>query len=100
MPPSPSFCRILYGPICSGVGIGSLGNNRDSTPLIDALRYDPSQIVRHEATVALAEIGGEDALSVLEAATEDRDPVVSASARFAIQSILSYRDQGLRAFNE
>ncbi len=81
-------------------GIGTLGSARDSTPLIDALKYDLSNMVRHEAAVALAEIGGKDAIPVLEATTTDSDPSVASSARFAIQSILLYLHQGLRAVNE
>ena len=81
-------------------GIGKLGSARDSTPLIDALKYDPSNMVRHEVAVALAEIGGKDAIPVLEATTTDSDPSIASSARFAIQSILLYLHQGLRAVNE
>ncbi len=68
--------------------------------LTDVLRNDQSPLIRHEAAVALAEIGGEDAIPVLEAATTDSDPSIAASARFAIQSILLYIHQGLRAVNE
>ena len=80
-------------------GIGILGGARDSATLIDALKNDPSNIVRHEAIIALAEIGGEDAIPDLEVATTDRDPAVASSARFAVQSILLYLHQGLRAAN-
>ena len=80
-------------------GIGTLGSAKDSAPLIDALKYDRSNMVRHEAAIALAEIGGKDAIPVLEAATTDNDPNVASSARFAIQSILLYHRQGLKAAN-
>ena len=80
-------------------GIGTLGSVRDSTPLIDALKYDETSMVRHEAAIALAEIGGEHAMPALETATMDSDPAVASSARFAIESILLYRHQGLRAVN-
>lgn len=80
-------------------GIGALGSARDSTSLLEALKNDESNIVRHEAAVALAETGGEYVIPALEAATMDSDPTVASSARFAIQSILLYRYQGLRAVN-
>lgn len=44
-------------------------------------------MVRHEAAIALAEIGGEEHLKILLEATKDKSPEVSASARFAIQNI-------------
>lgn len=81
-------------------GIGTLGSGRDSACVIHALKYDGSNMVRHEAAIALSEIGGKDAIPVLEAATTDSDPAIASSARFAIQSILLYLHQGLRAVNE
>ena len=81
-------------------GIGALGSAADCTALIRALQTDRSDMVRHEAAIALAEIGGKEAISMLEAATTDSDPTVALSAKFAIQSILLYDHQGLRAVNE
>ncbi len=84
----------------AAIGIGTMGNARGSAPLIDALKYDTNNMVRHEAAIALAEIGSRDAILALEAATTDSDPTVASSARFAVQSILLYLHQGLRAVNE
>ena len=102
----PFLTDVLYNDESSLIrheaafGIGTLGSARDSAPLIHALKYDSSNMVRHEVAIALAEIGGTDAIPVLEAATTDSDPAVASSAQFAIQSILLYLHQGLRAINE
>ncbi len=81
-------------------GIGVLGSTRHARPLARAIMSDESAMVRHEAAVALAEIGGLSELPALETAANNGDQAVALSAKFAIQSILLYVDQGQRAVNE
>lgn len=81
-------------------GIGALGRTRHARPLARAILSDESAMVRHEVAVALAEIGGLSELPALETAANNGDEAVALSAKFAIQSILLYAQQGRRAVNE
>lgn len=68
-------------------GLGILGNQSHCETLINTLNNDESPMVRHEAAIALAETGGENQLDTLYKITEDGNPEVAASAKFAIQNI-------------
>lgn len=75
-------------------GLGIMGQPSDASLLAGIMLNDDNLMVRHEAAVALAEVGNESILGELESASRDKSPEVSASARFAIQSIYlrAYRD--------
>ena len=49
---------------------------------------DPNPMVRHEAAVALGEIGDLSAMDQLIKATSDDSTEVAASAKYAMQKIL------------
>jgi len=80
-------------------GIGAIGNLKHAKKIARALLEDESPMVRHEVAVALAEIGGIEEIPALEIAANDDDQAVALSAKYAIQSILVYAYQGLRAVN-
>ena len=69
-------------------GLGTIGDKSCVGSLARALTSDPDPTVRHEAAIAIAQVSGPAALKTLQAAADDQDPDVAASARFAIQEIL------------
>jgi len=70
-------------------GLGFLSNDQDDRDSLVGALKDPVPMVRHEAAVALADIGDETSLTALKNLVADEDPDVALSARYAIQSIIS-----------
>ena len=70
-------------------GLGTIGDASCTTVLAHALTNDTDPTVRHEAAIAIGQVSGPTALKTLKLAVADKDPDVAASARFAIQEILS-----------
>jgi deoxyhypusine monooxygenase len=67
--------------------LGQIGLAAATGPLEKAMLTDPDAVVRHESAAALGSIGSASAETALTKALDDRDPIVSNSARASLFNI-------------
>ena len=67
--------------------LGQIGLPEANAALAVAVRSDPDPIVRHESAAAMGSIGTPDAEEVLKEALEDKDAIVSNSAKASLFNI-------------
>jgi hypothetical protein len=69
--------------------LGALRSDAVIEDLVSAIASDSSSLVRHEAAEALGEIPSPRALAALKLLTSSSDPMVSGTAKIALDGVLA-----------